>query len=368
MKSLFRFGAGALLLMGAAPAPAAAQVYPERLAAEIRHAATSYQRRDRDNGREEQTERTTKTVRIGENGSLDLSNLSGNITVTRGRGGEATIEIVKTARGRTVEEAQQMLAAVSVDVSEGNGRAEVKPNYGDRHRMPPPPPPAPPAPGERRPMPPPTPRHMNVAVAYNVTAPAGTHLTVQSISGRISVTDIKGEVNAQSISGDVRIAGGARVAGVKSVSGSVEVDDAQVPALEASSVSGDVTLRRIKTARLEAGSVSGSLRMEDVQCDRISAHTTSGNVVFSGPIARSGRYELKSFSGEIRIAVAGGAGFELEANSFSGAVRSDLPITTHGNANADRGRRRNLLTGTYGDGSAVLDLTTFSGSIVIAKK
>jgi hypothetical protein len=30
--------------------------------------------------------------------------------------------------------------------------------------------------------------------------------------------------------------------------------------------------------------------------------------------------------------------------------------------------RRTALTGTFGDGSAVLDLTTFSGSIIVSKR
>ena len=60
-------------------------------------------------------------------------------------------------------------------------------------------------------------------------------------------------------------------------------------------------------------------------------------------------------------AVAG----ELAAGIVHGEVRSDLPITTHGTTN-DRSRHR-VLSGTYGDGSAVLELTTFSGSILITK-
>jgi hypothetical protein len=73
-----------------------------------------------------------------------------------------------------------------------------------------------------------------------------------------------------------------------------------------------------------------------------------------------------SHSGEIRVAIAGGSGFELEASSFSGEVRSDLHITSRGTNTPER--RRRTLTGTYGDGSAILDLTTFSGSIVITKR
>jgi hypothetical protein len=64
--------------------------------------------------------------------------------------------------------------------------------------------------------------------------------------------------------------------------------------------------------------------------------------------------------------IAGSTGFTVEASSFSGSVRSDVPITLEG-GRPSRGRQRGM-RGRYGDGSAVLDLTTFSGSIVITKR
>ena len=348
----------ALLVPGFLPGPVAAQVYPERLAIKVKartvvDAAYAYQRRSReDNDREEQTERITKVLRLGPNGALELGNIAGDITVTRGNGADATIEIVKTARGRDMADAKEMLQLVQVDVTERNGRAEVKTQYpnGDQARR-----------SNRR--------NMNVSVAYTVTAPAGTRLSINSISGDVKVTDIKGELSASTISGDVRISGAGRLGAVKTISGSVEVDDAQVDGpMESSSVSGDVVIRRVTARRLDAGSVSGNIKLEDLQCERVTGQTTSGNVAFSGALARSGRYELKSFSGEVRIVLSGNTGFEVQANSFSGEVRTDVAITTHGTTEPTRRGRRTVLNGTYGDGSAVLDLTTFSGSIVISKK
>ena len=68
------------------------------------------------------------------------------------------------------------------------------------------------------------------------------------------------------------------------------------------------------------------------------------------------------------MTLSGNTGFEIDANSFSGNVQSDLQITSRGSAQGSRNGRRRVLNGTYGDGSAVLDLTTFSGSIVITKR
>lgn len=347
--TIVRGVAAAVAMAVAMPAAAGSQVYPERLLSKAK-AAAAYQRRDRDDNSSEQTERTSKVLHVGSDGTVDLGNIAGDITVTRGGGSEATLEIVKTARGRSTDDAKELLGLVSVDVNERANRAEIRSRYpqGDDMRR-----------GNRR--------NVNVSVAYTLTAPSGTRIVVESISGNIKISDIKGEINASTISGDIRVLSPARTGTLKTISGTVEVSDANVDALQSSSVSGDVILRHVVAHRIDAGSISGNVRIEDAQCERVAGHSTSGNLSYGGTLAKNGRYELKSFSGEVRVAVPAGSGFEVDANSFSGDVRSDLPITTHGNADERHGRRR-ILSGTYGDGSAVLDLTTFSGSIVITKR
>jgi DUF4097 and DUF4098 domain-containing protein YvlB len=106
--------------------------------------------------------------------------------------------------------------------------------------------------------------------------------------------------------------------------------------------------------------------LQDVECDRIDAQSVSGDVQLAGALMRGGRYDLGSHSGQVKLSLSGDVGFQLEASSFSGSVRTDLPLTLQGTGSA-RGRQRNL-RGTFGDGSAVLDLTTFSGSIVISRR
>src|SRR5207253_3718210 len=60
----------------------------------VRHA--TYQGRNRG---AEQTERFSRKIRIGRNGSLNVGNISGDIAVTGGRGDEVSSEAVKQERG-----------------------------------------------------------------------------------------------------------------------------------------------------------------------------------------------------------------------------------------------------------------------------
>ena len=307
--------------------------------------------RARQRGRQdgiEETERTTRTVRIGANGELLLANVAGDITITRGGGSEAAVEIVKTARGRTSEEAREMLGLVTVDVIERGPRAEVKTRYppGDEMRR------------TNR-------RNLHVMVNYNVTVPAGTRVRANSISGSVSAKDIKGDVALKSVSGTVRIVNGGGLTEAESISGNIEVGETELSSLSASSASGNVMLRRVKARQLELNSISGSVVLDDVECPRVEAQTVSGDVKFGGPLPKNSRYEFSSHSGSVTVAI-GGSGFEVEATSFSGSVRSDFPL----GGDAERVRRGpgRSLRGVVGDGSAVLELTTFSGNIVITKR
>jgi len=296
-----------------------------------------------------QTERVTRSVNIGANGELEIANISGDITVTRGGGTSASIEAVKTARSGSADDARALLSLVQVDIIERGTRVEVRTRYpeGDELRR-----------NNRR--------NVDVSVAIKVAAPEGTRVTVKSISGNISVQDISGPLTLETVSGSVRMANAGRTANGRSISGNIDLMDTRVDgALEAGSVSGNVRLRRVAARSVTANSVSGNILLEDVDTERVNAQVISGTVTFSGNIDPNGRYELASHSGNVMVTVPAAAGFQVEASSFSGSINTDSPITMSG---SQSGRRNRTLRGTVGSGGALLELTTFSGSIVIKKQ
>jgi hypothetical protein len=92
-----------------------------------------------------------------------------------------------------------------------------------------------------------------------------------------------------------------------------------------------------------------------------------GDVTYSGTISRSGRYELHTNGGNVTFMPSGNVGFELQASTFAGEIRTEgVPLTLQGSVTG-RGPNRSL-RGTSGDGSAVVILRTFSGNVVVGKK
>jgi DUF4097 and DUF4098 domain-containing protein YvlB len=134
-------------------------------------------------------------------------------------------------------------------------------------------------------------------------------------------------------------------------------------------VSGTVVATGLKARSLDCGSVSGGIQLSGIQVERLLAKSVSGSIEFAAVLSRGGRYDLSSHSGDIRIVLASQTGFELDASTFSGSVRSDFPVTMRAEGgNRERRDSNRSIRGSFGDASALLSLKTFSGTVVITRK
>ena len=290
----------------------------------------------------EQTEHVTKTFKVGKTGSLYLVNVSGDVVIKVGTGDDITVEAIK--RVRQGADAQRQLQAVTVDTSQQGSRVEVRTRYPEGGG------------------------NFRASVDYSVTVPPGTGIDVHSTSGDIHVTGVKGSLRADCTSGDVRIEGADQIEQVRTVSGDVTVTASGGTDLRVTNYSGDLTLHGVKARSLDVNTISGEVKLTDVTVERATVKTVSGDVEYNGPLARSGRYEFTAHSGDVRLMPTTTTGFELDARTFSGDCRSDLPLTVQQPGSMPQTRLRRELKGTYGDGSALVIVHTFNGDVIIGKK
>lgn len=301
----------------------------------VRRVTSGYQGHNRG---PEQTEPFSRKIKLGRDGRVSISNIAGEIVVTGGWGDGVSIEAVKRTRGDRSE-----LSRMQIRVDERGGRVDVRTEQSGRTTR--------------------------AWVDYTVTVPTSTSVDLHSYSGDVRVSNVHGAVRLETISGNVMTSGVPHVEAAKSVSGNVDLADTSVDGdLVATTLSGHVRARGVTARGLQLGSVSGNVTVSDVHCDRVDVKSVSGNVEFAGTLTKSGRYDMHSHSGTIRLTLSGNTGFELNASSFSGSVRSDLPLVL-GPTSARNDRRRpgpsHATRAVFGDGSAVLTLRTFSGDIVI---
>ena len=298
----------------------------------------------------EQIEKISQTYKVGDAGALDVSHLAGDIRVTGGGGNEIKIDATKRARHRDPEQAKRLLEALRIDVNNFNGRVEVRTIYPRRGSF-----------GN----------NISATVDYVITVPAGATVSLKSISGDISVSNVKGEVRAETVSGSVNVNATPNLTIAKTISGDVTAQNIGTETtLVLSTISGTVLGTGLKVRALEAGSVSGNVRLVGSEIERLEAKSVSGDIEFDAPLSKGGRYEFTSHSGNVRLTIPGNTGFDLDADTFSGSVRSDLPVTLRTMGRSDQNRRgsNRAIRGSYGDASALLTVRSHSGSVVITKK
>jgi DUF4097 and DUF4098 domain-containing protein YvlB len=275
-----------------------------------------------------------KSFNVGPTGTLKLGNVSGDVSVTGGSGSEIRIEASVHGKGKTDAEARAQLDTVTIDMRQSGSRVDVETTHQSKSRA---------------------------WVDYVVIVPSGTTVDVRTVSGDVSVKDVRGLTNAETVSGDVVATGLGNVASLKAVSGDVSAQGltAQNP-VTLQTVSGDVVIKGLKAPSVSYETVSGDAVVEGCECGGARAQTVSGDINYSGPFAKSGRYAFNTHSGDVVINTP--SGFELDAATFSGDLRVE-GLAPQGETD----RRGRTARGTVGGGGAVVQVKTFSGDLRVSR-
>jgi hypothetical protein len=292
------------------------------------------------------TEPFSRTIRVGRNGSLLLNNLAGSITVNGASGDNLKIDAVKRVRMPNESDARALLQELTIEVIERSNQVEVRTEY-PRGR-----------------------RNWGGSVDYTVSVPTGTSLTLHSVSGDIRVSNVQGELRADTVSGDIVANEARRLRSVSTVSGGLNLTGVEGQEIDANTVSGATVIRNLKASSLTIGTVSGDVTVSGGDVQRVQLQTFSGTIEYGGRLNRGGRYQFQAQSGDIKVIPSNDAGFDLEASSFRGTVKSDFTLTNveQTNERPGRGPREQSLRGRFGDAGALVTMRSFGGNLSIVKR
>ncbi len=283
-----------------------------------------------------------KTEALAKNGKLYLSNVSGEISVMTWKEAQVKIEALKTSKAGSLEKAKENADLVTIEVTKDGDLVRVETKYPKKSGG---------FWGGNS---------INVSVDYKVWVPEAAAVEIKSVSGDVDVAPIGGKAKIECVSGNVDLLGAAG-AEIKLVSGDLVLENITADVF-INAVSGNITATRIKGS-LESETVSGDIRLTDLSGSRtVDVKTVSGNVTYIGVIEADGRYELKTHSGDVRMSIPAGSSFDFEAHTFSGDIDSDFEITVAGKISAKE------IRGTVGKGGATVVLKSFSGNVDLKKK
>jgi hypothetical protein len=178
------------------------------------------------------------------------------------------------------------------------------------------------------------------AATITVTVPTGCPVQLGVVSASAVVSGLSARASIKSLSGDVTLEG---------VSGKVD----------AQTIAGDLEAVGL-TGSIGFTTVSGELGLAGGRLDRLTARGVSGQVTADVDLNTGSRVQIGTVSGAVTLRLPGAADTDVELRSTSGRVASSF-------SGLDRKERAgaSTATGTLGEGTGRLSVTTISGDIAL---
>jgi DUF4097 and DUF4098 domain-containing protein YvlB len=254
---------------------------------------------------------------------LVIDSTAGNIDITAGEGNEIKVTAHKTAWGITTKRAESALANMPIEVKqEGN---QVIVSYKQ------------------------TLQSINIGseqydtVDFIVTVPEECSVSARTKIGKITVAgvkgdadlhndfgnlsteDIKGNLNADTKSGDIhaqRISSGTKTINLATEFGSIELENTSVLSIEVRTKSGKVNLDEIATSGIvELQSEFGDIQIQDSKSETLTIQTNSGKIT-AKKIETNAMLVASSQFGDIEVQQVIAPGYDISSNSGNITVQN----------------------------------------------
>jgi DUF4097 and DUF4098 domain-containing protein YvlB len=213
----------------------------------------------------------------------------------------------------------------------------------------------------------------NVSVSYDVVVPANTQVRSQTGSGSQTVRGVQGAVEATTGSGSVSVSDTVSTVRAETGSGSVDINNVKgnvrtragsgsiratgvAGGFEGNTGSGHITLEQTAPGAVRAETGSGGLDLSGVH-GSLEARAGSGSIHVDGD--PSGAWTVHSGSGSVHMRVPSNVSFNLDAQTSSGSISIDHPVTVEGSL----GKKH--IQGRVRGGGVPVNVETGSGNIEI---
>jgi len=198
-----------------------------------------------------------------------------------------------------------------------------------------------------------------------IHVPAASRLSVNTVSADIEVQGLLGAQRLQSVSADIRTAAAGEDVECKSVSGDIAVNGSfKKGLLTITTVSGDATALRV-AGEVNANTVSGDITLGLGETNRSRVRSTSGDLTMAALLAADGKLDAESISGDVRLELVGAVDAEFDLSSFNGEIRNCFGPKAVSTSEYAPGKE---LRFREGQGTALVRIKTMNGDISVCRK
>jgi DUF4097 and DUF4098 domain-containing protein YvlB len=283
-------------------------------------------------------EEITRSFDVSPGGRLVLDTDRGSIEIATGPGNTVEIEALLKADTRDEDKAEEIFDLFELDFEQDDDIIYVTGDYTkpdkkwgfwgrDKNRL---------------------------RVKFLITVPEVFDVTLETSGGSISVADLEGAVRAKTSGGSLsfdKIEGPVRgntSGGSITLAGCVGTADVRTSG-------GSINIGRVE-GDVVAQTSGGSINVEEVM-GVIDASTSGGSVTARITEQPEDDCRLTTSGGSVTVYVAPEMGFELDARTSAGHVKTDFPIKVSGRIS------KSSLQATINDGGPELYLRTSGGNI-----
>jgi DUF4097 and DUF4098 domain-containing protein YvlB len=201
-------------------------------------------------------------------------------------------------------------------------------------------------------------------VDYQITVPRWMPVNLTGTYLDATIEGTQAEVTVETVHGNAKVTGGNGAVSLRSVEGVITVDKAS-GRVQANSVNEGIRITN-SSGEINAETTNGNIFIDNATTSNLEAFTVNGEVTFNGTIRDNGVYKLGTHNGDIRVGLGGANNATIFVRTFQGDFAADFPVQLPEGQNARSGSKR--FNFTLGSGSARIELQSFGGDIVLARK
>ncbi len=196
-----------------------------------------------------------------------------------------------------------------------------------------------------------------------IRVPEGCRLILEGVSSDVDVSKFHGDLAIDTVSGEIRIEDRPQVIVVETVSGQVWIDS-QTEDISISTVSGDIEVfGDVQTLVIDL--ISGEADVKIGELDQFSFNAISGKLNLTARPTKKARWNLDCHSGKLNLYLPADLDAEFDIDLFTGDVDNEFGPKAERTSKYGPGKE---LRFTAGNGSASIDISTFSGDIQLVKR
>jgi DUF4097 and DUF4098 domain-containing protein YvlB len=281
-----------------------------------------------------------KTFPVKEGGNLLVNTDIGSIEVDTGSEPMVSIKVFRKVRSSSRKKAERILGDFVVDMRKEGNDVMVTADYKHSRRwfswF----------------------QSNRLSVRFVITVPAVFNVDLRTSGGKITVSDLEGEVKSRTSGGSLRFGMIKGPVYGRTSGGSIRLNGCRGEA-EIRTSGGSITIGQAE-GKVDAHTSGGSISVEEVQ-GTILASTSGGSIKARISKQPAADCRLTTSGGSITVYLLKEFKLDLDAKTSGGRVYTDFPIMVSGTIS------RRMLRGTVNGGGPEFYLRTSGGSINIKK-